>query len=71
LVRQAKNPDTPFQIVDRSVREPMTGDWKAGVRRRTQAVDAVIVLCGEHMSTATGVDVELRITREERKPYFG
>ena len=44
----------------------MTGDWKAGVRRRTQAVDAVIVLCGEHMSTATGVDAELRITREER-----
>ena len=70
-MRQAKNPDTPFQIVDRSVREPMTGDWKARVRRRTQAVDAVIVLCGEHMSTATGVDAEVRITREERKPYFG
>ena len=49
----------------------MTGDWKARVCRRTQAVDAVIVLCGEHMSTATGVDAELRITREERKPYFG
>ena len=54
LVGQAKLSDSPFELADWSVKEPMTGDWKAGVRRRTQAVDAVIVLCGEHMSTATG-----------------
>lgn len=70
LVGQAKNPDTPFQIVDRSVREVMTGDWREKVRRRIQAVDVVIVICGAYMSSATGVNAEIEIAREERKPYF-
>jgi len=27
LVGQSKNPDTPFELADWSVKEPMTGDW--------------------------------------------
>lgn len=34
LVGQSKNPDSPFEIADWSVKEPMTGDWKAKVRTR-------------------------------------
>ena len=70
LVGQAKNPDTPFEISDWSVKEAQSGDWKEKVRRRIRAVDLVCVICGEQTHTATGVSAELTIAREERKPYF-
>ena len=70
LVGQAKNPDSPFELSDWSVKEHMTGDWKAKVRERIRKVDQVIVICGEHTDTATGVSAELLIVQEEKKPYF-
>lgn len=30
----------------------------------------MIVMCGEHTDTATGVSAELSIAQEEEKPYF-
>lgn len=70
LVAQAKNPDSPFEIADRSVKEPLTGDWKEKVHHRITQVDVVIVICGEHTDTAAGVSAELTITQEKNKPYF-
>ena len=70
LVGQAKHPDTPFEIKDRSLKEPLTGDWKDKVRRRMDNVDLVIVICGEKTNTAAGVAAELTIAREKGKPYF-
>lgn len=70
LIGQAKNPDSPFELADWSVKEHMTGDWKAKVRERIRKVDQVIVICGEHTDTATGVSAELLIVQEEKKPYF-
>lgn len=70
LVGQANNPQTPFEIIDRSVKEHLTGDWKAKVKGRIQRADLVIVLCGEKTHTAIGVAEELRIAKEVGKPYF-
>ena len=70
LVGQAKNPGSPFEINNWSVKEPMTGDWKAKVRTRIRSTDLTIVICGEYTHTATGVSTELTITKEEGKPYF-
>lgn len=70
LVGQARNPDTPFEINNWSVKEPMTGDWREKVRTRIRITDLTIVICGQSTHTATGVAAELSITREERKPYF-
>ena len=70
LVGQAKNPDSPFEIADYSVKEPLTGNWKEKVRNRIQMADLTIVICGEHTDAAKGVAAELTITREEQKPYF-
>ena len=70
LVGQSKNPDSPFEMADWSVKKPMTGDWKEKVRVRIKKVDQVIVLCGEHTNTATGVNAELKIAQKESKPYF-
>lgn len=70
LAGQAKHPDSPFEIKDRSIKEPLTGDWKAKVRRRMENVDLVIVICGECTHTATGVAAELTIAQEAQRPYF-
>ena len=53
LVGQAKNPDTPFELVDYSVKEPLIGNWKEKVRTRIRGVDIVLVMCGEHTDTAS------------------
>lgn len=70
LAGQARHPDSPFEIKDRSLKEPLTGDWKEKVRRRMDNVDVVIVICGEHTHLAAGVAAELTIAREKGKPYF-
>lgn len=70
LVGQAKNPDSPFEMADWSLKAEMTGDWKEKVRKRIRHVDQLIVLCGKWTHKATGVSVELEIAREEKKPYF-
>jgi len=70
LAGQAKHPDSPFEIKDRSLKEPLTGDWKEKVRRRMDNIDVVVVICGEYTHTARGVAAELTIAREADRPYF-
>ena len=70
LVGQSKHSDSPFELADWSVKEAMTGDWKAKVRTRIRGVDQVIIMCGEYTDKAVGVSAELRIAQEEEKPYF-
>ncbi len=69
LIGQAKNDDSPFYIVDWSIKEA-SSDWKDKARARIKRVDQVIVICGKHTDTATGVNAEIRIARDEEKPYF-
>lgn len=70
LAGQARHPDSPFDFADRSLKEPLSGDWREKVRRRMMNIDIVIVICGEQTHIATGVAAELSIARESRKPYF-
>ena len=70
LVGQAKNPDSPFEITDMSIKEAIASDWKAKARARIKGCDVVIVICGEHTHTATGVSAELNIAQEENVSYF-
>jgi hypothetical protein len=70
LAGQSEHSNTPFEIKDRSIKEPLTGDWREKVRRRMDNVDVVVVICGEHTDTAIGVAAELTIAREKEKPYF-
>lgn len=70
LVGQSLNERTPFDFSDRSVKEAMTGDWKAKVRSRISNTDLMIVICGAFTNRATGVSVELEIAQALGKPYF-
>jgi hypothetical protein len=69
LVGQAKHDDSPFTISDWSIKEA-TSDWKERARARIKRVDQVIVMCGKYTHTATGVNAEIEIARDEKKPYF-
>lgn len=70
LAGQAKLADSPFDFKDSSVKEHLTGDWKAKVRGRMDNIDVVIILCGEQTNNAAGVAAELDIAREKGKEYF-
>lgn len=70
LVGQSKHEDSPFELADWSIKEPITGDWKAKAKTRIKGVDTVVVICGEHTDTATGVSAELAIAQAENVPYF-
>lgn len=70
LVGQSKNPDSPFEITDMSIKEAISSNWKESARRRIRNCDVVVVICGEHTSSASGVTAELTIAQEEGIPYF-
>lgn len=69
LAGQAELADSPFFIQDLSIKEA-SSDWKDKARARIKRADQVIVICGKHTHTATGVNVEIGIARDEKKPYF-
>jgi Thoeris protein ThsB, TIR-like domain len=70
LLGQAENPDSPFEIADWTLKEPLTGNWKEKITSRIRAVSQVAVICGHYTDTAVGVSAELEIARAEGKPYF-
>ncbi len=69
LVGQAANEDSPFSIADWSIKEA-SSDWKDKARARIKRVEQVVVICGNYTDTATGVNAEIGIARDESKPYF-
>ena len=70
LVNQANLSESPFSIVDRSLKVSVASKWKEEVRARIRKADLVIVICGEHTDVAKGAAAELSVTREEGKRYF-
>jgi hypothetical protein len=70
LIGQSKLQDSPFELTDWSIKEPITGDWKAKACSRIKSVDIVVIICGEKTDSATGVSAELTIAQEENISYF-
>ena len=70
LVGQAKNEDSPFELIDWSIKEAISEEWKKKARTRIKNSDLVVVICGEYTDVAAGVTAELKIAQEEAVPYF-
>lgn len=70
LVGQAKNPDSPFEITDMSIKHTIAYDWESNARRRIKGCDVVAVICGKETNSAKGVAIEVKIAQEEGIPYF-
>jgi hypothetical protein len=69
LIGQSKNPDSPFEVHDWSIKTA-SPTWREEARRRIRASGLVIVLCGKYTHLATGVGVELGIAQAEGVDYF-
>jgi hypothetical protein len=69
LVQQSKRADSTFQVVDWSRGDPGLAGWEATLRRRIDAVDAIVVICGEFTDSSSSVSRELVAAQEQDKPY--
>ena len=70
LVEQASKSTSGFEISAQSRARAPADLWDEGLRREIREADEVIVICGEHTERSEGVGTELRIAREEERPYF-
>lgn len=70
LVAQTRQSFCSYEIRDESIKAPIDSKWREEARQRIKNCDVVIVLCGEHTDTASGVAAELTIAQEENIPYF-
>ncbi len=70
LVAQARKAASGFEISARSKARPTTAVAEEGLRREIRGADAVITICGEHTDCSERMGTELRIAREEKRPYF-
>lgn len=69
LLEQSRKDGSPFSVADWSVKL-VSATWKDDARTRIKRVDQVAVICGKHTNTATGVNAEIRIARDEGTAYF-
>ena len=70
LVEQASKSTKGFEISARSRARAPTDLLDEGLRRDIREADEVIIICGEHTDCSERVGTELRIAREEERPYF-
>lgn len=69
LVKQASDPNCSFTFTDNSLQQAIPEKWAAEARRLIAESDYVIVLCGDQTHQAKGVETELQIAKELKKPY--
>lgn len=68
---QRVHPDTPFEFIDESVKEPYSSEWKEKVRTRIRRSDGVIALISGNTPGATGELWEISCAVSESKPLLG
>lgn len=71
LVGQARNPNTPFEFTDMSVKQPWDYSWKTQCRTRIRGCDGLIALVSPKTMGAEGARWEMRYAREEQIPMLG
>jgi hypothetical protein len=69
LVEQASK-TSGFEISARSRAWASADFLDEGLRREIREADEVIIICGEHTDRSERVGTELRIAREEERPYL-
>ena len=69
VIGQSRNPDTPFEVVDTSLKEaaPMK-TWEEKARAAIKRSDRVLVMVGPNTYRAPGVLKEVEMAREEGVP---
>lgn len=69
---QSRNSKTPFSVEDWSAKSSMPqSQWEAIVKERINKCNMLIVLVGKYMASATGVNKEIRMAKDQDVPIFG
>lgn len=68
---QRVHPNTPFEFVDMSVKEPYDEGWKERVQTRIRRSDGVIALISSNTPEADGELWEIECAVTESKPLLG
>jgi hypothetical protein len=69
IIQQAKNPDSPFNVIDHSLKEAAPErSWKDKARSAIKRSDIVLVMVGPKTHRAPGVLAEVAMAREEGIP---
>lgn len=71
FVGQARHERVPYELVDMSVKEPWSTEWKIRCRTRIKGCDGVIVLISKHLKNADGALWEIKCAKEEGIPILG
>ena len=71
LIGQAKNPLSPIEISDWSLRYAFDMKWKTQCRERIKQTAIVIQLVGRSTYRASGAVWEVQCAKEEGIPVFG
>lgn len=69
LVRQSERSESSLSIVDWSRNDRDCTSAEAELRKRIDAIDAVVVICGEFTDSSSAMSRELAIAQERGKPY--
>lgn len=71
IIGQARNDDSPFEVIDGSMKEAAPEkDWEDEARRRIKRADVVIVMVGPKTHKAPGVLKEISMARDEGIPIY-
>lgn len=68
---QRVHPNTPFEFVDMSVKQPYVSEWKERVRARIRRSDGVVALISSSTPKAAGELWEIQCAVAEKKPLLG
>jgi hypothetical protein len=71
IIGQAKNSDSPFEVIDHSLQEAAPeADWLRRARAGITRADVVITMLGPKTRFASGVKKEIAIAKELSKARF-
>jgi len=71
IVGQAKNPDSPFEVSDYSLKEEVPdADWLKRARSAITRADVFIVMLGSRTRNSPGVQKEVSIAKELDRKRF-
>lgn len=71
IIGQARNPDSPFEVADHSLKESAPQKkWEEKAKRAIQRSEVLIVMLGPRTKFAPGVKKEVRMALELQKPRF-
>ncbi len=71
FVGQARHDKVPYELVDMSVKEPWSSEWKTKCRTKIKGCDGVVVLISKNLKNADGAIWEIKCAKEEGIPILG